>query len=75
MFYSVFYQPKANFSLREDKKMKIVGYLVRIGSSFELVEPIQHTNYKGKKQFSFVHNNDYHIAQQMPNGVWTANKS
>jgi hypothetical protein len=72
MFYSIFHQPTPNFTLREDKKMKIIGYFVKIGKRFETVSPSSNPVIKhGKKQFWFFHNHTSMLAVQRNDGVWT----
>lgn len=73
MFYSVFYMPKPNFSLREEKRMKVIGYLVRIGRNFHTVQPSSNPVTKhGKKQFWFYHNHQSLLAVQQGSGLWSA---
>lgn len=73
MFYSIFHQPKPNFTLREEKHMKIIGYLVKIGKRFETIQPSANPVVKhGKKQFWFYHNHTSMLAVQQNNGVWTS---
>ena len=76
MFYSVYYQAKPNFSLRENKKMHIIGYLVKIGSQRVVVVPDHLPVVKnGKRQFWFYYNHQPMLAIQQGNGVWTSSKS
>lgn len=73
MFYPAFYTPKPNFSLRPVEKMKIIGYLVRMGKQLETVMPDHQPVMKqGRKQFWFYHNHKAMIAIQQNNGHWTA---
>ncbi len=73
MFYSVFYMPKANFSLRPTEKLKIMGYLVRMGKRFLTVNPSTNPVIKqGNKQFWFNHGDHSVLAVQKPDGCWYA---
>lgn len=73
MFYSIFHMPEPNFSLRETKKMKIIGYLVRMGKKYLTVQPdttpvVKH----GHKQFWFYHEHQSLLAVQRQDGLWYA---
>lgn len=73
MFYSVYHQSKPNFTLREEKKMHVIGYLVRIGRNYHVITPDKTPVVKnGKKQFWFYHEHQPMLAIQQNNGVWTS---
>lgn len=73
MFYSIFYMPKANYTLRDNKRMKVVGYLVKLGKQFLTIQPETTVVSKnGHKQFWFHHINQPVVAIQGKNGQWTA---
>lgn len=73
MFYSVFYMPKANFSLRDESRLKIVGYLVKMGRRFLTVQPSKHpVVVQGKKQFWFNYGDHSVLAIQGRDGCWYA---
>lgn len=75
MFYSIFHMPKPTFTLREEKKMKIVGYLVRMGKKFLTVQPSSNPVIKqGHKQFWFYYNHQSMLAVQDRAGHWYVKK-
>lgn len=73
MFYSIFHMPQPNFSLRDSRRIKILGYLVKMGKRFLTVQPSTNPVTKdGHKQFWFYYEHKSILAIQKKDGCWYA---